>query len=103
MKERGEFNHDFQFVILFAGFQSGSSKHRHLIETAISKPSLHIVGETDAIISEGMSKSLTEQFRNPFVVKHPRGHMVPSSKPMGMAVAEFLTTMNVKCKMGQNN
>jgi len=90
LKERGEFDHDFRFVILFAGFQSRSSPHRHLIETPLSNPSLHIIGETDNIISDAMSQSLVDQFKDPIVFKHSKGHMVPSSKATGRAVAEFL-------------
>lgn len=44
----------FNFAVMAAGFQSYCTPHRCYYESQINLPSLHIYGETDAVIPIGL-------------------------------------------------
>ncbi|UXI21439.1 unnamed protein [Sarcoptes scabiei] len=83
LQQLGEFKHHFDFVILCSSFKSLTKTHLELFdrlgEQKLSIKSLHIIGETDQIVDPSRSESLAETyFKNPSIIKHPGGHIVPS-------------------------
>ena len=68
-----------KFVIMAAGFRSGSLVHKNCYESRISIPSLHISGTSDEIIPHIMSLQLEEGFEYAKKVHHPGGHFLPAS------------------------
>jgi len=68
-----------KFVIMAAGFRSGSLVHKNCYETRVSIPSMHISGTSDEIIPHAMSMRLEEGFEYPKRVHHPGGHYFPAS------------------------
>ncbi|KHJ48726.1 serine hydrolase [Trichuris suis] len=90
LMENGKFGPTFRFVILFSGFVSRSSKHKFIEDRLLATPSLHVVGETDAVIPKEMSLQLANMFSNPTIVYHDGGHYVPSNPALANAVKTFL-------------
>lgn len=68
-----------KFVIIAAGFRSGSLVHKNCYENRISIPSLHVSGKSDEIIPHEMSLMLEQDFEYPKVVHHQGGHFFPAS------------------------
>ncbi len=91
---RIEFNHNFKFVILIAGFKSLSTKHLELYDKLMGQlidiPSLHIIGENDQIIAKWKSEQLLQYFLNPVVIYHSGGHLVPSNSKHRQQCNEFI-------------
>ncbi|XP_054157707.1 esterase OVCA2-like [Oppia nitens] len=83
LKQLKEFNYDLKFVVLVAGFQSLSASHLKLFDRLDSQlidiPSLHIIGESDQVIAKEKSVKLSNIFKNPYIVYHSGGHLVPSN------------------------
>lgn len=68
-----------KFVIMAAGFRSGSLAHKNCYETRISIPSLIISGTTDEIIPFDMSQLLESGYDYPKKVHHAGGHFFPAT------------------------
>ncbi|VDN03857.1 unnamed protein product, partial [Thelazia callipaeda] len=82
MKQKGELDIDFKFLILISGFPSRHMEHFDLNKLPISRvPCLHVYGLADEIISCDLSKKLVKLFDKEMVVvvEHPGGHMMPST------------------------
>ncbi len=79
-----------QFVICASGFLSRARPHRALLQPgSIELPSLHIFGETDALVDNARTLALAGCFVAPAVASHPRGHFFPDAWPLDV-VAAFL-------------
>lgn len=95
-----------KFVIMAAGFRSGSLVHRKsCYETRISIPSLHISGTTDEIIKHELGLLLEEGFENPTRVHHLGGHYFPataSEKPTYVTFLQDQLTKHLEDKEMQN-
>jgi predicted esterase len=53
-------------------------------------PSLHIIGESDVIVSPSLSLALVEQCQSPLLLRHVGGHLVPSGRQHVRVIAAFL-------------
>jgi hypothetical protein len=78
-----------KFVLIAAGFRSGSMVHKSCYETRISIPSLHVCGETDEIIPKEMSELVESNFEYPKKVRHPGGHYFPATVNEKQIYIEF--------------
>ncbi|XP_030463297.2 uncharacterized protein LOC115683041 [Syzygium oleosum] len=71
-----------KFVILVCGAKLGGAKlsaprlAANAFSAPIECPSLHIIGETDIVKTEGIA--LLDSFVDPLVIHHPEGHTVPN-------------------------
>jgi len=81
---------DFRFVIFVAGFKSRQSSHKLYYEQIVKTPSLHIIGDTDAVIPRDMSDALLEVYLDPVVLRHEGGHFIPSISKCKKDVFNFL-------------
>ncbi|KAK6628573.1 hypothetical protein RUM43_002388 [Polyplax serrata] len=96
LKERKEIDLDFSFAIIVAGFQSRCTLHRKFYDQKININSLHVIGETDQIISNSMSYALVDTFVNASVIKHPGGHFVPGKSVLK---DQYITFLQAQQKM----
>lgn len=80
---------DPRFVIICAGFKSGSLVHKSFYLDPITIPSLHIYGETDEIISKAMSLELAECFEAPSFITHKGGHYFPATAQQKQLYIDF--------------
>ncbi|NWH77616.1 OVCA2 Esterase, partial [Piaya cayana] len=77
------------FAILVAGFASRAPAHGHFYREPIALPSLHVVGDADAVIAAPLSRELAQRFVEP-VLTHPGGHFVPAAAPQKKVYLDFL-------------
>lgn len=90
LKQRNELQVDFDFVIIFSGFKSRCTLHTKYYEEKININSLHVIGETDLIITNDMSYDLANAFVNPIIIKHPGGHYVAGRTFLKKEYIDFL-------------
>lgn len=85
-----------RFVMLVAGFPSGSLCHKNHYETKISIPSLHAYGLNDEIISHELSMKLESYFEYPKVITHPGGHYFPATANEKQIYVDFYQDQIIK-------
>ncbi|NXC51224.1 OVCA2 Esterase, partial [Penelope pileata] len=90
LRARGDPRFPVAFAILVAAFPSRAPAHGHFYREPIALPSLHIVGDTDAVIAAHLSTELAQCFVEPVIVSHPGGHFVPVAAPQKKAYLDFL-------------
>uniref|UniRef100_A0A8B9Q5J2 Esterase OVCA2 n=1 Tax=Apteryx owenii TaxID=8824 RepID=A0A8B9Q5J2_APTOW len=90
LRARGDPRFPVAFAILVAGFASRAPAHGHFYRQPIALPTLHVVGDTDAVIAPHLSQELAQRFVEPVVVAHPGGHFVPAAAPQKKAYLDFL-------------
>uniref|UniRef100_A0A8B9ZV24 Esterase OVCA2 n=1 Tax=Anas zonorhyncha TaxID=75864 RepID=A0A8B9ZV24_9AVES len=90
LRARGDPRFPVAFAVLVAGFVSRSPAHGHFYREPIALPTLHVVGEADAVIAAPLSMELARSFVEPVVLTHPGGHFVPVGAPQKKAYLDFL-------------
>ncbi|EKX38087.1 hypothetical protein GUITHDRAFT_115849 [Guillardia theta CCMP2712] len=85
----------FQFVWLFSGFCPKDPEWRKLcLETQVARvrkiSSVHVIGETDQIISPQRSTEAAGIFTDSVIIRHEKGHLVPSDKKISDGLLSFL-------------
>lgn len=90
LRARGDPRFPVAFAVLVAGFVSRSPAHGHFYRDPIALPTLHVVGEADAVIAAPLSMELARSFVEPVVLTHPGGHFVPVGAPQKKAYLDFL-------------
>ncbi|KAM0749058.1 FSH1-domain-containing protein [Meredithblackwellia eburnea MCA 4105] len=71
----------FKFCIIAAGFEMLDPRAKVVFEEPLITPSLHIIGQTDALVTNDRSIALSKQFVNSRVEFHDGGHFIPSKTP----------------------
>ncbi|KAF0682752.1 Aste57867_25155 [Aphanomyces stellatus] len=77
---QGDTRFNFSFGVFSAAALMTDSKYKIEVDTPLSMPSLHIMGEQDELISIEKSRLLAAQFTNPTLLPHPGGHYIPTQK-----------------------
>lgn len=90
LRARGDPRFPVAFAILVAGFASRAPAHGHFYREPIALPTLHVVGDTDAVIAAPLSRELAQHFVEPVVLSHPGGHFVPAAAPQRKVYLDFL-------------
>lgn len=90
LKQKKQFKPDFKFAIIVSGFKSRCTLHSHYYDEKIHINSLHVIGETDEIISNDMSYDLANVFINAVILKHPGGHYVAGKSNLKDKYINFL-------------
>lgn len=62
-----------QFGILVSGFRPIDSTIIHLTDEKLTTPTLHILGQSDAIVSEQRSQSMVDACHDPRIEWHSGG------------------------------
>ncbi|RZF43537.1 hypothetical protein LSTR_LSTR013061 [Laodelphax striatellus] len=87
-------NFELKFVIIVAGFKSLYDDHAELYHQKINIPSLHVIGESDEVISQERSRELIPIFTDAKILLHSGGHYVPANNVIKKDYIEFLETFN---------
>ncbi|XP_027745818.1 esterase OVCA2 [Empidonax traillii] len=90
LRARGDPRFPVSFAVLVAGFASRAPAHGHFYRHPIALPTLHVVGDTDAVIAAPLSMELSRCFVEPVVLTHPGGHFIPAATAQKKAYLEFL-------------
>ncbi|XP_068272003.1 esterase OVCA2 [Nyctibius grandis] len=90
LRARGDPRFPVAFAILVAGFASRAPAHGHFYREPIALPTLHVVGDADAVIAAPLSRELARHFVEPVVLSHPGGHFVPAAVPQKKVYLDFL-------------
>jgi predicted esterase len=85
----------FEFAVMVGGFTSFEAQHAALFERPVPRPSLHVMGASDAIVALRDSLRLAARFEDPVIVKHPGGHVIPSDPSITARVAAFIADRGV--------
>jgi len=91
----------FKFAMFVASFKSKSSKHYQFYNEShkIPIPSLHVMGETDAVIPMTMSEEYLCTFVEPQTLVHGGGHFLPTAGPQKKIFNSFLDDMREKLNL----
>jgi len=81
----------FRFAILVSAFKSRQSPHAPLYASALDIPTLHVMGETDQVISVAMSSALLPLCPDSTLSRHGGGHYLPGSADTARDVKAFLS------------
>jgi hypothetical protein len=85
----------FDFAALAGGFKSGSPQHADLFERRLATPSVHTMGQSDRIVPSRDSRVLAAAFKDPLIIEHPGGHIVPGTEAVTRLVAQFFIDHSV--------
>ena len=81
----------FDFAVMVGGFKSDSLQHADFFNKELALPSVHVMGRSDGIVPIGDSRVLASQFRDPLVLEHSGGHVVPGVDAVTAPLDRFLT------------
>ena len=72
----------FPFAFRFAVFVSAGActDPKYVIGVRMEIPSLHVIGETDAVVETKSSLALKDVFIDAKLLMHPGGHYIPTNK-----------------------
>uniref|UniRef100_H3GMP9 Serine hydrolase domain-containing protein n=2 Tax=Phytophthora ramorum TaxID=164328 RepID=H3GMP9_PHYRM len=73
---------DSPFAFRFAFFVSAGAcdDPKYTSDVKVDMSSLHIIGETDAVVDNERSLALKDTFVDPKLLMHPGGHYIPTNK-----------------------
>jgi predicted esterase len=73
----------FDFAMMVGGFASNDSRHTELYQRKekYGLPSAHIIGESDFVVPSSRSDHLAGLFKDPLILRHSGGHVVPGDPP----------------------
>ncbi|KAL7748088.1 Ovarian cancer-associated protein 2 [Sorochytrium milnesiophthora] len=100
--------HNCRFVILCGGFVSQYPGHAKYFElggradassSTINMRSLHIWGESDALVVPERSEKLCALFTDAARYIHPGGHLIPTDAKARQAIRDFLEQQHVSITM----
>ncbi|NXD11589.1 OVCA2 Esterase, partial [Nothocercus nigrocapillus] len=90
LRAAGDSRFPVAFAVLVAGFASRAPAHAGFYRQPIALPTLHVVGQADAVIAPHLSWELARSFVEPVVLEHPGGHFVPAAAPQKKGYLAFL-------------
>jgi predicted esterase len=82
----------FDFAMMVGGFARNDGSHAGLYQrkSEFSLPSVHIIGKSDFVVPSSHSDHLASFFKNPLILRHSGGHVVPSDPQVRNGAAAFL-------------
>jgi len=82
----------FNFAIVAGGFVADDTSLSDVYgaRDAYARPSVHLIGKRDSIITPRDSRELSSRFDNPIVLEHDGGHIVPSAPNVVSGIETFL-------------
>jgi predicted esterase len=82
----------FDFAIMVGGFASNDGRHAEIYQrkAKYGLPSVHIIGKSDFVVPSSRSDRLASFFKDPLILRHSGGHVVPSDPQIQNSVATFL-------------
>jgi Serine hydrolase (FSH1) len=82
----------FDFAMMVGGFASNDTSHAYLYQrkSEYALPSFHIFGESDFVVPSSRSERLAGFFKDPLILRHSGGHIVPGNPQVRSGFAAFL-------------
>jgi hypothetical protein len=82
----------FNFAIMVSGFASNDDSHAELYrrKSEFGLPSVHIIGKSDFVVPGRHSDHLAGFFKDPLILRHSGGHVIPGDPQVRSGVAAFL-------------
>jgi Serine hydrolase (FSH1) len=82
----------FNFAMMVGGFASNDGSHADLYQrkSEYRLPSVHIIGKSDFVVPSSHSNHLASFFKDPLILRHSGGHVVPGDPQVRNGVAAFL-------------
>jgi predicted esterase len=82
----------FDFAVMVGGFASNDGSHANLYrrKSEYGLPSVHIIGESDVVIPSSRSERLASVFKNPLILRHSGGHIIPGNPQLRDGFVAFL-------------
>jgi predicted esterase len=82
----------FDFAIMVGGFASNDGSHAEIYrrKAKYGLPSVHIIGKSDFVVPSSRSDHLASFFKDPQIIRHSGGHVVPGDPQVRNGVATFL-------------
>ncbi len=86
---------DFDFAVMIGGFASADSDLARLYDERANYdlPSVHMIGRSDAAVPREASLALASRFKDPLILEHEGGHVIPHGPPIRQAFRTFLEEM----------
>jgi hypothetical protein len=84
----------FKFGIFFAAAPCSNPQYASL--QRVSLPSVHVIGETDAVVAKDRGQALLELYEDPTVFYHAGGHYIPTNKDVKDVLRAFVKTLQTK-------
>lgn len=83
---------DLKFFISFSGFKLVPEQYLSAYSRNLAPPSLHVLGEMDAVVSEERTMALFDAWAEEkrHMLKHPGSHFIPNSKPFVSQVCNWI-------------
>ncbi|EGZ26940.1 hypothetical protein PHYSODRAFT_308487 [Phytophthora sojae] len=79
---------EFRFAFFVSAGACGDPKYA--TDVKVDLPSLHVIGETDAVVDNERSLALRDLFVDAKLLMHPGGHYIPTNKEPKDAFRAFL-------------
>mmetsp|Transcript_29398 Transcript_29398/g.47376 ORF Transcript_29398/g.47376 Transcript_29398/m.47376 type:complete len:153 (+) Transcript_29398:10-468(+) len=84
-------NIQFKFAVLISGFRPRDSRYSSICTRKIKTVrTLHVVGKSDDVVDSSRSYEVADNFQDPLIVEHDKGHLVPSDKHVRDALKAFM-------------
>jgi hypothetical protein len=82
----------FDFAMMVGGFASNDGSHADLYQrkSEYGLPSVHIIGGSDFVVPSSQSDRLASFFKDPLILRHSGGHVIPSNPQVRNSVVAFL-------------
>jgi predicted esterase len=82
----------FNFAMMVSGFASNDGSHTELYQrkAEFGLPSVHIIGSSDFVVPSSHSDHLASFFKDPVILRHSGGHVVPSDPQVLNGAVAFL-------------
>ena len=82
----------FDFAIMVGGFASNDGSHANLYQrkSEYGLPSFHIFGDSDFVVPSSRSERLASFFKDPLILRHSGGHVIPGTPQVRSAFLAFL-------------
>jgi hypothetical protein len=82
----------FSFAVLAGGFSVRDPilSRAYGYVSSYDLPSLHLIGASDLVVPPSISRAVAAKFRNPVIVGHQNGHIIPGDAETRQLVAGFL-------------
>lgn len=89
---------DLKFFISFSGFKLMPDSYLKPYEQDMAPPSLHVLGEMDAVVSEDRAMTLYNAWPvdKRTLLKHPGSHFIPNSKQFVVQVCNWIQVTTKK-------
>ena len=83
---------DLKFFISFSGFKLVPEQYAAVYSRNTAPPSLHVLGEMDAVVSEDRTMALFNAWaeNKRHMLKHPGSHFIPNSKAFVSQVCNWI-------------